>query len=111
MHNYDFAWPTGKGLFGPADWLKAPMTKAKVPKGLRRELFKELLNRLRDAQLILKKEKAMGALVAVRSAGTRPEEEAGKEQWWVNALHPTPDGFKLLVKKAFLPELRKIQVV
>ena len=60
MHNYDFAWPTGKGLFGPADWLKAPMTKAKVPKGLRRELFKELLNRLRDAQLILKKEKAMG---------------------------------------------------
>ena len=84
MHNYDHAWPTGKGLFGPADWLKAPMDVAKLPVDLRREVFKELLKRLADAQLSLKQEKPMGIVVAVASAGTMPEKAEGKEQWWAN---------------------------
>lgn len=107
VHNYDYAWPTGKGLFGPADWLKEPMDKAKVPKALRRDLFRGLLDQLRAAQLVLKKEKSLG-VIAVRSAGTLPDGDAVKDQWWANELHPTPAGFKLLVKKAFAPELRKI---
>lgn len=110
MHNYDYAWPTGKGLFGPADWLKAPMAKAKVPKSLQRDLFKDLLDQLRKAQLILKKETALGTLIAVKSAGTMPEPEEGNDQWWANELHPTPAGFKLLAKKAFVPELKKLQI-
>jgi hypothetical protein len=107
MHNYDNAWPTGKGLFGPADWLKAPMEAAKVPKALRRDLFKDLVARLRQAQLALKKERQLGTLVAIGSAGTMPEEESGMNQWWANELHPTPQGFKLLAKKAFVPALKK----
>jgi len=114
MHNYDYAWPTGEGVFGPADWLQAPMDQAKVPKvpeTLRPELFKELVNRLRKAQLLLKKDKALGPLVAVRSAGTLPNEADAKDRWWANELHPTPAGFRLLVKKAFAPELQKLQLV
>lgn len=110
MHNYDYAWPTGKGLFGPADWMKVPMEKAKVPKALRRDLFKELLDRLRVEQLILKKDKTLGALIAIRSAGTMPDGDDVKETWWANELHPTPAGFKLLVTKAFVPELKKLQL-
>ena len=110
MHNYDYAWPSGKGLFGPSDWLKAPMDKARVPVLLRRLLFKDLIDRLRQAQLNLKREKALGPLVAVASAGTMPEQSEGIDQWWANELHPTPRGFKLLVQKAFLPELRKLQI-
>lgn len=110
MHNYDYAWPTGKGVFGPADWLKAPMDKAKVPKELRRDLFADLLNRLRDAQLTLKKENAMGSLIAIRSAGTMPGDKDVNEKWWANELHPTPAGFKFLAKKAFVPELKKHQL-
>jgi hypothetical protein len=104
-HNYDNAWPTGKGVFGPADWLKVPMDKAKVPKALRRDLLKDLMKRLRDAQLVLAKEKALGPIVAIASAGTMPEDD--NEKWWANELHPTPAGFRLLAKKAFIPAMKK----
>lgn len=108
MHNYDYAWPTGQGLFGPADWLKAPMDRAQVPPALRRPLFRALLDRLRKGQLALKKDKALGALVAVKTTGTLPDGDAAVQQWWANELHPTPAGFKLLAKKAFVPALKKI---
>jgi hypothetical protein len=51
MHNYDNAWPTGMGFFGPGDWLKQPMDKSRVAKGLRRSMLKDLRARLRAAQL------------------------------------------------------------
>lgn len=107
-HNYDHAWPTGKGVFGPADWLKVPMDKAKVPKALRRDVFKDLVARLRAAQLALAKEKSLGPIVAIASAGTMPEDDGTKDQWWANELHPTPQGFKLLAKKAFIPAVKKV---
>ena len=105
MHNYDNAWPTGKGLFGPADWLKVPMDKAKVPKDLRRPLFKDLLARLRKVQLELAKDKSLGPLVAIESAGTFPESDP--DSWWANELHPTPKGFRLLAKNAFRGPVKK----
>lgn len=107
MHNYDYAWPTGDGLFGPADWLKKPMAFAKVPANLRRALFRDLLDRLGQAQQDLATDANLAPLVAVASAGTMPEDEANAQQWWANELHPTPRGFKLLARKAFVPELQK----
>src|SRR5262249_28585073 len=108
MHNYDYAWPTGKGLFGPSDWLKAPMAKAKVPKGLRRALFQNLIDSLRAAQLALPKDKSLGALIALKSAGTMPDGPDVVDQWWANELHPTPPGFKLIANKVFVPALKKL---
>ena len=114
MHNYDNAWPTGKGFFGPSDWLKVPMDIAKVPKNmeLRRDLFKALISTLRTAQLTLAKDKAVGPgpLIAIKSAGTMPElsnpAAQSDDQWWANELHPTPKGFRLLATKAFIPALK-----
>ena len=108
VHNYDKAWPTGRGVFGPSDWLKAPMVKAKVPARFRRQLFIELLKRLNEAQLALKAEPAMGPVVVILSAGTMPDNPVGAERWWANELHPTPEGFHLIANKAFVPELAKI---
>ena len=105
MHNYDYAWPTGIGVFGPADWLRAPMERARVPHELRRPLFKVLVNRLHDAQLRLADDRRLGPLVALRSAGTMPEVSDGLQQWWANELHPTPRGFNLLAQKVFIPAL------
>jgi hypothetical protein len=107
-HNYDKAWPTGKGVFGPADWLKLPMEKAKVPKGLRRDLFAALIDRLRSAQLALKKEREIGDMQALKTAGTIPDDPKGVEQWWANELHPTPAGFHLLAENIFIPALEKV---
>lgn len=110
VHNYDYAWPTGKGVFGPADWLKQPMDHAKVPKALRRDLFRALIDRLHLAQVALKKEKALGPLVAIASAGTMPEDAASIDRWWANELHPTPRGFRHITQKKFLPALAKLQL-
>jgi hypothetical protein len=111
MHDYDYAWPTGKGVFGPADWLLEPMVASKVPKGLRRDLFKDLITQLGAAQRALAKEKPMGRLVAIATAGTLPEQPASVNRWWANELHPTPEGFKKLVDDAFLPALKKVGIV
>jgi hypothetical protein len=106
VHNYDFAWPTGDGLFGPADWLKKPMDFAKVPKALRKDLLKDLLLNLRTAQLALADEAQVGQLIAIESGGTMPDDPAQIEQWWANELHPTMKGWKLLAKKAFIPAIK-----
>jgi hypothetical protein len=106
VHNYDFAWPTGKGVFGPADWLKKPMDLAKVPPKLRKELLRELLLGLRAAQLQLGNEASTGRFVAIESGGTMPDDPAQTDAWWANELHPTTKGWKLLSKKAFVPALK-----
>lgn len=108
VHNYDNAWPTGRGVFGPATWLKAPMVKAKVPARFRHQLFVELVRLLHKGQLDLKAEPAMGPIVVILSAGTMPDNPVGAERWWANELHPTPEGFHLIATKAFVPELAKI---
>ena len=107
-HNYDKAWPTGKGVFGPSDWLDAPMAKAKVPKAFRRDVFAGLIDSLRTSQLELQKDKKVGDIRVLKTAGTMPDSNNNIEQWWANELHPTPAGFKLLSKKVFVPELKKI---
>lgn len=107
MHNYDHAWPTGLGLFGPSDWLKMPMDKAQVPDVLRRTLFRDLIERLRAAQLALISEPGIGPAVAVKTAGTLPDDKSA----WANELHPKPAGFKRLVTKALLPQIKKLGLV
>jgi hypothetical protein len=107
-HNYDHAWPTGQGLFGPAKWLKEPMDRAKVPKELRRDLLKDLLAKLLRAQRDLGKEAGIGPFVAINSAGTLPEEGDDGKPWWANELHPTPAGFNLLATRAFTAPLKKV---
>ncbi|WP_213955260.1 GDSL-type esterase/lipase family protein [Variovorax sp. dw_954] len=99
MHNYDNAWPTGQGFFGPGKWLKVPMDIAQVPEQLRRDVFKSLVNKLHLAQVELAKEASLGPLVAVLTAGELPEAPGSTdEQWLANELHPTPKGFKRIAK-------------
>lgn len=96
LHNYDNAWPTGQGLFGPSDWLKVPMDVAKVQAQLRRDLFKTLVTELGEAQDSLAKDSSLGPIIAVRTAGELPE--TGATRWWANELHPTPRGFQRIAR-------------
>ena len=63
------------------------------------------------ARNILAKEKALGAIVAIASAGTMPDDPGTVDRWWANELHPTPAGFKLLAKSAFIPAMKKVGIV
>lgn len=101
LHHYDFAWPTGIGVFGPADWLAEPMTKARVPTAWRRPLFRDLIERLKKAQEQLALEPALGKVRVANTAGVLPDSSDA----WANELHPTPEGFNLLAEKAILPTL------
>lgn len=106
-HNYEKAWPTGEGLFGPADWLKTPMDKAKVPKGLRHELFTDLLERLHSGQCTLcDPDAALGTTIPIASAGTLPE----REDIWANELHLKPAAFDRMVRSAWIPALGKVGI-
>lgn len=107
MHNYDNAWPSGKGLFGPSDWLKVPMDIAKVPEALRRDLFKMLVQRLGDAQQDLAKTTGLAPIVAIRTAGELPELANGKSQWWANELHPTRKGFRRIAENRMKAPIEK----
>jgi GDSL-like Lipase/Acylhydrolase family len=102
VHQYDDAWPTGKGFFGPGDWLKVPMDVARVPAKLRRPLFADLIARLKALQTRMASEPAL-KVVVMNTQGVLPSVD---DSMWANELHPTPAGFRLLVKKAVLPALR-----
>lgn len=107
LHNYDNAWPTGKGFFGPSDWLKVPMVTAQAPKELRRDLFKDLIEQLQGMHKALAKDKSVGQVLALKTAGTLPEAPDEAESWWANELHPSMKGFQLIADKKFIPELKK----
>jgi hypothetical protein len=107
VHHYDYAWPTGAGVFGPGTWLKAPMDRANVADRppLRREILKTLVDGLRDRQIALSTEPNLGVHVAM-TAGKLPETEDA----WANELHPTPEGFRLLAREAYGPVLEHIGI-
>ena len=102
LHHYDYAWPTGKGVFGPANWLKEPMAKARVPSALQRDLFADLVKKLKAAQKKLAKDKSLGPILVANTAGTLPDSQA----IWANELHPTPQGFQLLAAGPFKTQLK-----
>jgi hypothetical protein len=107
LHQYDYAWPSGMGVFGPADWLKAPMDAAKIKTAkLQRELFEDLINRLKQAQIDLAAEPAMGRILVAESAGKLPNNLA----IWANELHPTPEGFRMIAHDAIEPQLKLVPI-
>jgi hypothetical protein len=101
-HNYDNCWPTGRGFFGPGEWLKRPMDVAQVPDGLPRPLFADLLRRLGELQKELARDPSLMPMVPIATAGTMPDEE----RMWANELHPTPAGFRILARDTVVPALQ-----
>lgn len=107
FHNYEKAWPTGRGVFGPADWLQKPMEDAQVPKPLRHALFVDLIERLHAAQVELKQSDATpDKIIVIESAGTLPD----TEDIWANELHLKPTAYKKMVKLAWKPVLKAIDI-
>ena len=102
-HNYEKAWPSGKGVFGPAKWLKAPMDEAKVPKKFRHDLFVDLLEQLNASQEELAEpSEKLAPIVAIKTTGTLSD----TEDIWANELHLKPKQFSAMVTKAWIPALK-----
>jgi hypothetical protein len=100
MHNYDYAYPSGEGVFGKnGSWLKPALDDAQVPKGLQRPCIKLVIDRLSD-ELHALSDIDVSRIYLVDSRDTL---KAGD---WANELHPKPSGFKDIAKKSWLPVLQ-----
>jgi hypothetical protein len=101
IHNYDYAYPSGKGVFGqPSTWLKSALDDAKVPPTLQHSCviyildeFTKTLKQIEDLN--------QGKVILVDSRNTL------KNSDWANELHPTHDGFKKIAWERWFPVLRQ----
>lgn len=98
LHNYDYAFPDGRGVFGPGGWMKPALDRTKVPVELHRECVKYVIDQFSDMLEIL-----------VRSGGGRIQLVDGRgtlrHEHWDNEMHPNGVGFRTLVSEAWAPVL------
>jgi hypothetical protein len=88
LHNYDYARPTGDGLFGPrsSPWLLPAFLAARVPGSLRAGCIQLLLDRFTQTlRRVASRYSAQVRLVDSRNTLTMND--------WANELHPTSIGF------------------
>ncbi|MDB5931132.1 MAG: hypothetical protein JWR60_2839 [Polaromonas sp.] len=103
MHTYDYAIPTGKGIFGGAGWLKPALQAAGVPDNLHHACVKHLLDAF---QQVLNAIAAMDPLnlLVVDSRNTLAPHE------WANELHPSSAGFKKIAWQCWHPVLKRVNL-
>jgi hypothetical protein len=97
MHCYDYALPSGKGLFGNT-WLKLALEDGKVPPALRDACIRFLIDSFHD-RLTEIASTDPDNLFVVDSRGTLAPDE------WANELHPTAAGFEKIVRERWKPVL------
>jgi hypothetical protein len=100
LHNYDYAFPSGKGLFNNTDgtWLKRALDDAQVPRPLQRPCVMRLVDRF-SAELQTVADQNNGRVIFVDSRNTLSETD------WANELHPTPGGFGKIAQQRWKPLL------
>ena len=100
LHNYDYAPPSGKGLFGKdGAWLKPALESAEVPEGLQAPCMKYLIDRFTSDVLEPVAAQDPERIVVVDSRGTLDDAA------WANELHPKPRGFRKIAEERWYPEL------
>ena len=99
LHNYDYAYPTGKGIFGgDSGWLEPALDDARVPAGLQRPCVIYLIDRL-TAVIDTLAAKYPNRVFAIDSRNTLAQAD------WANELHPKPDGFQRIAQQRWRPVL------
>lgn len=94
LHNYDYALPSGVGIFGPgtSSWLKRALDDAQVPLALQAPCMRYLIQRLTQ-ELDVIASAFPGRVFLVDSSGTLGPDD------WHDELHPTPEGFAKIAEK------------
>ena len=101
IHNYDYAIPTGIGVFGhKATWLKAALDDAKVPDAYQADCIRYVLDTF-TAALEQIARKNSDRVVLVKSTGTLAPED------WANELHPKQAGFRKIAVERWKPALQQ----
>ncbi|HJV74735.1 MAG TPA: SGNH/GDSL hydrolase family protein [Noviherbaspirillum sp.] len=100
VHNYDYAYPSGKGVFGNSStWLKAALDAANVPTHLQRRCIAHILDNFTLRLQQIEREN-QNHVVLVDSRETLQAHQ------WANELHPKPEGFEKIAVDRWAPHLR-----
>jgi hypothetical protein len=100
LHNYDYAIPDGRGVFGGDGWIKEALVRTSVPIEFHRGCVRHVIDRFSDMQNVLV-QSGRGQIVQVDGRGELSEND------WANELHPNGDGFRKLAQKRWRPVLRQ----
>lgn len=104
LHNYDYAYPSGRGVFSTkGSWLKPALDDAKVPDALQRDCISLVIDAL-STELQALTSIDPTRIFLVDSRGTLAQMD------WANELHPKPSGIKKIAKLAWLPLLSEIGI-
>jgi hypothetical protein len=99
-HCYDYAYPTGLGavfmggMIKMDAWLKPYMVKRNIPDRLHRGIVKYLINRIASLYENFAANNDNILFVDTRKTLT-------KKSQWLNELHPTEAGFKIITRKIY----------
>lgn len=99
VHNYDYAVPSGKGVFGSGGaWLKPALVDAGVRAILHRKCIRHLMRQFTQ-RLENLETKYSGQVFLIDSRGTLADGD------WANELHPRPAGFRKIAQTCWQPVL------
>ncbi len=100
VHNYDYANPSGIGVFpGTSGWLKPALDDALVKPALQRGCIKLIVDRFSDVLKSLRN-KGNGQVFFIDSRNTLTDDD------WANELHPKPGGFAKIAQQKWKPVLK-----
>lgn len=100
IHNYDYALPSGKGVFGPnTGSIKRALDDANVPEALQQDFVKIVIDRFTSDVLMALETKYPDRVIVVDGRNALNPSD------WANELHPKPRGFKKLAETRWYPEL------
>ncbi len=104
LHNYDYALPSGKGVFGQdSSWLRRSLDDAKVPRHLQAGCVRYVIDRL-TVELTRLTHIDPSRIFLVDSRGCLEATE------WANEIHPTPGGFRRIAEERWRPVLQKLNL-
>ncbi|OEZ50324.1 hypothetical protein JAB1_14390 [Janthinobacterium sp. MP5059B] len=104
LHNYDYALPTGKGVFGKeSTWLRMALDDATVPLALQAGCVRLVIDRL-TAELVKLTQIDPTRILLVDSRGCLEPNQ------WANEIHPKPAGFKKIAVTRWTPVLQSLSL-
>jgi hypothetical protein len=98
IHNYDYALPSGKAVFGSSAWLKPALAAAQVPPALQAACVRYLIDQF-SARLADLETQYGGRVVFVDTRGALAADD------WANELHPKASGFNKIARQRWKPAL------
>lgn len=102
LHNYDYAIPDGRGVFGPGKWLQYPLRQGGVTNPVvQRKAVTYLLDYFNDVLAEVNFEHGERT-VLIDSSGELTDD------LWANELHPTPAGFNRIVNNRWQKPLLEV---